>query len=222
MNRLSAVCNVYDSLIPTSTFVASSVPRNLLFVQRDQKIDELYGKIGYKFWMVNTLQEEKAMAKKDLIKGKQILIVDDEPDVLETLEDLLSTAKITTAGTFEEAKKRMEAEHFDIAILDIMGVNGYELLKIANQKKITAIMLTAHAFTPEDTMKSHQEGAALYVPKDRMIDIVTYLDDVLEAEEKGKTTWWRWIDRFADLYDQKFQKDWRYKDKAFWRGFPYA
>ena len=162
------------------------------------------------------------MAKKDLIKGKQILIVDDEPDVLETLEDLLSTAKITTAGTFEEAKKRMEEGHFDIAILDIMGVNGYELLKIANQKKITAIMLTAHAFTPEDTVKSHQEGAALYVPKDRMVDIVTYLDDVLEAEQKGKTTWWRWIERFADLYDQKFQKDWQYKDKAFWRGFPYA
>jgi DNA-binding NtrC family response regulator len=162
------------------------------------------------------------MTKKDLIKGKRILIVDDEPDVLETLEDLLSTAKITTAGAFEDAKRHMEEEHFDIAILDIMGVNGYELLKIATQKNMTAIMLTAHAFTPEDTMKSHQEGAALYVPKDRMIDIVTYLDDVLEAQQKGKTTWWRWIDRFADLYDQKFEKDWRYKDKAFWKGFPYA
>jgi len=162
------------------------------------------------------------MTKKDLIKGKRILIVDDEPDVLETLEDLLSTAKITTAGSFEEAKRLMDTEHFDIAILDIMGVNGYELLKIANQKMMTAIMLTAHAFTPEDTMKSHKEGAALYAPKDKMIDIVTYLDDVLEAQQKGKTTWWRWVERFADLYDRKFEKDWRYKDEAFWRGFPFA
>jgi len=162
------------------------------------------------------------MSKKDLIKGQRVLIVDDEPDVLETLEDLLPTAKITTAGTFEEARQRMETEHFDVAILDIMGVNGYELLKIANQKQITAIMLTAHAFTPEDTMKSHNEGAALYVPKDKMIDIVTYLDDVLEAKQKGKTTWWRWIDRFAEFYDEKFEKDWQYKDKAFWKGFPYA
>jgi len=162
------------------------------------------------------------MTKKDLIKGKRILIVDDEPDVLETLEDLLSQAKITTAGSFEDAKQLMETEAFDIAILDIMGVNGYELLKMATQKQITAVMLTAHAFSPEDTMKSHQEGAALYVPKDRMIDIVTYLDDVLEAKQKGKTTWWRWIERFADLYDQKFEKDWQYKDKAFWKGFPYA
>ena len=162
------------------------------------------------------------MPKKDLIKAKRILIVDDEPDVLETLEDLLSQAKITMAGTFEEAKRLMGTQVFDIAILDIMGVNGYELLKIANRKNITAIMLTAHALTPEDTMKSHQEGAALYVPKDRMIDITTYLDDVLEAKQKGKTTWWRWIERFADLYNQKFEKDWQYKEKAFWKGFPYT
>jgi len=176
----------------------------------------------YKFWQINTQQEDTIMTKKDLIKGKRILIVDDEPDILETLEDLLATAKITKAGTFEEAKKRMEAERFDIVILDIMGVNGYELLKIATRRNMIAIMLTAHAFTPEDTMKSQKEGAALYVPKDKMIDVVTYIEDVLEAEMKGKTTWWRWIDRFADYYDEKFEKDWQFKDKNFWKGFPYA
>jgi len=162
------------------------------------------------------------MTKKDLIKGKRILIVDDEPDILETLEELLTTAKITKAATFEEAKELLETEPFDFAILDIMGVNGYELLKIANGKNIKALMLTAHALTPEDTMKSHKEGAALYVPKDKMVDIVTYLEDVLEAERKGKSTWWLWIDRFADYYDEKFQKDWQFKDKDFWKGFPYA
>ena len=162
------------------------------------------------------------MTKKDLIKGKRILIVDDEPDILETLEELLASAKITKAATFEEAKELLETEPFDFAILDIMGVNGYELLKIANGKNIKALMLTAHALTPEDTMKSHKEGAALYVPKDKMVDIVTYLEDVLEAERKGKSTWWLWIDRFADYYDEKFQKDWQFKDKDFWKGFPYA
>ena len=162
------------------------------------------------------------MTKKDLIKGKRILIVDDEPDILETLEELLTTAKITKAATFEEAKGLLETEPFDFAILDIMGVNGYELLKIANGKNIKALMLTAHALTPEDTIKSHKEGAALYVPKDKMVDIVTYLEDVLEAERKGKSTWWLWIDRFADYYDEKFQKDWQFKDKDFWKGFPYA
>ena len=162
------------------------------------------------------------MAKKDLIEGKRILIVDDEPDILETLEELLATADIIRATTFEEAKGLLETESFDFAILDIMGVNGYELLKIANGKNIKAIMLTAHALTPEDTIKSHKEGAALYVPKDKMVDIVTYLEDVLEADRKGKSSWWHWIDRFADYYDEKFEKDWQFKDKDFWRGFPYA
>jgi len=162
------------------------------------------------------------MAKKDLIKGKRILIVDDEPDILETLEELLVTASIIKAATFEEAKGLLETEPLDFAILDIMGVDGYDLLKIANGKNIKAIMLTAHALTPEDTIKSHKEGAALYVPKDKMVDIVTYLEDVLEAERKGKSSWWRWIDNFADYYDEKFQKDWQFRDKDFWRGFPYA
>ena len=162
------------------------------------------------------------MAEKDLIKGKKILIVDDEPDVLETLEDLLPTARLKTADSFESARDLMESEHFDMAILDIMGVNGYQLLQIAKGKGITPIMLTAHAFSPEDTVKSHEEGAALYVPKDKMVNIVTYLEDVLEAEEQGKSTWWRWIDRFAKLYDEKFEKDWQYKDKEFWKGFPFA
>ena len=198
------------------------VARKTVIEEKDEKLDVVYDKMVYKVRQVNTQQEDTIMTKNDLIKGKRILIVDDEQDVLETLEELLSTAKITSASTFDEAKNLMEAERFDFVILDIMGVNGYELLKIAKRKNMTAIMLTAHAFSPEDTMKSHREGAALYVPKDKMVDIVTYLEDVLEAEKKGKTTWWRWIDRFADYYDEKFEKDWQFKDKNFWKGFPYA
>ncbi|MGD2124497.1 MAG: response regulator [Desulfobacteraceae bacterium] len=162
------------------------------------------------------------MEKKSLLEGKRILIVDDEPDVLETLEELLTMCKISKASTFEEAKKLLATEKLDIAILDIMGVDGYELLKIANQKKVTAVMLTAHALSPENTVKSHKEGAALYVPKDKIVEITTYLEDVLEAKEKSKSTWWRWLERFGAYYDEKFEKDWQYKDKEFWKGFPYA
>jgi len=40
-----------------------------------------------------------------------------------------------------------------------MGVNGYALLEIANSRNITAVMLTAHAFTPE-----HQNGISTWNP----------------------------------------------------------
>ncbi|MCJ7594234.1 MAG: response regulator [Desulfobacterales bacterium] len=157
----------------------------------------------------------------DLLKYKRVLIVDDEPDVLDTLEALLSMCDVVKAATFEEAKEILETQYFDIAILDIMGVEGYKLLEIANKKEVIAVMLTAHALSPEDTVKSFKEGAASYVPKEKMSEITTYLNDILEAKEKGKTFWWRWFDRFASYYDNKFGPDWKEVDKDFWEKFGY-
>ena len=41
----------------------------------------------------------------DLLEGKAILIVDDEPDVLEALGELLDMCVIDYAGDFETAEK---------------------------------------------------------------------------------------------------------------------
>ena len=162
------------------------------------------------------------MASKNRLEGKRILIVDDEPDVLETLVDLLDICDVVKASTFEEGKTALENQSFDIAILDIMGVEGYSLLDIAKEKKIIPVMLTAHALSPEHTIKSYKRGAALYVPKDKIANIADYLEDVLEAISRNKSTWWRWLERFASYYDEKFEKDWQWKDKDFWKSFPYA
>ena len=59
------------------------------------------------------------------LEGKRILIVDDEPDVLDTLADLLPMCVVTKASNFEQAKDLLESQYFDMAILDIMGVQGY-------------------------------------------------------------------------------------------------
>ncbi|MBC8421007.1 MAG: response regulator, partial [Desulfobacterales bacterium] len=82
---------------------------------------------------------------KNLLDGKRILIVDDEPDVLSTLEDLLSGCDIVKAGNFLDAKNLLSTQYFDMAVLDIMGVDGYKLLEIAIERKVIAVMLTAHA-----------------------------------------------------------------------------
>ncbi|MBW2066763.1 MAG: response regulator [Deltaproteobacteria bacterium] len=156
------------------------------------------------------------MAEKDLLKGKKVLVVDDEPDVLETLEALLPMCDVARAATFEQAEEAMNSRDFDIAILDIMGVGGYKLLDLAKKKNITAVMLTAHALSVEDTKKSYLQGAAFYIPKDEMSNITTYLNDVLEAQKKGKSTWRRWLDRLGWYYDNRFGPDWKYADKEFW------
>ena len=157
----------------------------------------------------------------DWLPNKRILIVDDEPDVLESLKELLPMCDVVEATNFEDGKKLLETEYYDMAILDIMGVEGYKLLEIANEKKVIAVMLTAHAFSPEDTAKSYKEGAASYVPKEKIAQITTYLNDILEAKEKGKSSWWRWFDRFASIYDKKFGPDWKISDKEFWEKFNY-
>ena len=159
--------------------------------------------------------------KPKLLDNKRVLIVDDEVDVLETLSDLLQMCEVVKASTFEEARDALETQYFDVAILDIMGVKGYELLDIANQRKVIAVMLTAHALSPEHTAKSYREGAALYVPKEAMSEIATYLNDVLEAKEAGKSLWWRWLDRFGSYYDRKFGPEWKKKDQDFWKKINY-
>jgi DNA-binding NtrC family response regulator len=156
-----------------------------------------------------------------ILEGKRILVVDDEPDVLDTLEDLLSMCEVVKASSFEKAKSLLESGPFDFAILDIMGVNGYDLLDIATEKKITAVMLTAHALSPEDTVKSFRGGAASYVPKDKIQDIPDILVDILEARKKGTGVWWRWLERMEAYYQKKFGPDWKDKDKEFWDRFTY-
>ena len=149
------------------------------------------------------------MEKQNLLAGKRILIVDDEPDVLETLTDLLVECKVTRATNFEQAKDLLENQYFDMAILDIMGVDGYQLLTICTAKRVAAVMLTAYAMTPEDIKKSYDIGAASFVPKEKMTDITTYLADIYEAGERGKNVWWRWFDRMADYCEKKFGPDWQ-------------
>jgi DNA-binding NtrC family response regulator len=161
------------------------------------------------------------MAKKNRLDGKKILMVDDEPDVLEALQELLPMCNVETAVSFEEAKEKLESQEFDIAILDIMGVNGYELLELAHEKNVISVMLTAHALSPEHTVISYEKGAASFVPKEKMAGIETYLIDILEAQTKGKHFWWRWLDRFNPYYEKRFGGNWPEHNREFWENFRY-
>lgn len=156
-----------------------------------------------------------------LLQNKRILIVDDEPDVLETLEDLLPMCQIQKAGSYAEAKKLLEEAYFDMAILDIMGVDGYKLLELAQEKNVIGVMLTAHALDIQNIKRSYREGAASYLPKEEMQNIRTYLNDILEAKEQGKHLWWRWFDRLGAYFSRKFGPNWEQEDKEFWDKLKY-
>lgn len=102
-----------------------------------------------------------------------------------------------------------------------MGVEGFQLLEIANQKEIVAVMLTAHALSPDNIVKSYKKGAASYLPKEEMVNIVSFLNDVLEAKEQGKSSWARWYDRLGSFFEKKFGENWQTDDQEFWKKLPF-
>jgi DNA-binding NtrC family response regulator len=156
------------------------------------------------------------MEPEKMLKGKRVLIVDDEPDVLELLTELLDMCKVDPASSFEEAKELLENNYYHIAVLDIMGVKGYELLEIANKREIPALMLTAHAISEEHLKKSIQKGASFYAPKDEINNIATFVADVLEAREKKKNVWAKWYERLSGFCDRRFGPNWKDQDPEFW------
>ncbi len=147
---------------------------------------------------------------------KKILIVDDEPDVLESLAELLDICKIESASSFEDGRQKLQARNYDMVILDIMGVQGFELLKVANSRGIPALMFTANALKEESLKKSIEGGAAYFAPKEKMIDIELFVGDIFEAIENKKNPWANLLDRLGEFYDKKFKRsDWRQKEDDF-------
>ena len=153
------------------------------------------------------------------LTGKRILIVDDEPDVLETLSELLDMCDLDTAPDFEVAAGLLNENAYDLAIFDIMGVSGYDLLELANQKGIPAIMFTAHALNPDDFFKSIEGGAIAYIPKEKMSEIVFFTADLLRAHQEGTHKHGNWFGRLKSFFDKQFGPEWKDHYKHFWEKF---
>ena len=151
----------------------------------------------------------------DLLKGKKLLIEDDEPDILETLKDILDTCIVDSAPDFETARKFLENETYDVAILDIMGVDGYDLLELSQGKGIPTIMLTAHALSSGHLIKSLKGGAQSYVPKEKMHDIETFVADLLQEDTEDNSGKKNWFAKLMPYFNKKFGADWKEKDKFF-------
>jgi DNA-binding NtrC family response regulator len=153
------------------------------------------------------------MHSESPLKDKVILVVDDEPDVLATVEEELDMALIHKAGDFDTALQYLLSYTYDVVILDIMGVNGFELLKNAVSRGFPAVMLTAHAVTTDALKKSIKLGAISFLPKEQMAELREFLEDVVLGE--GKSIWIKLFDRLGAYFNKRFGPDWKEKDKFF-------
>jgi len=114
---------------------------------------------------------------------------------------------------YEIALQLLAALKFDIVILDVMGVRGFELLKKSVSKGFPTVMLTAHALTPEALKESIQLGAVSFLPKEMMAELDTYLADVVSGSKK--MVWKNLLDKLSDYFDRRFGSDWKEKDDFF-------
>jgi len=81
-------------------------------------------------------------------------------------------------------------------------------------------MLTSHALTPQNIIKSFKSGAASFIPKDRIADIPAMLADVLQAKEKGEHYWSRWTARLGRLTGKRNSvRDGKRTTISFWKEF---
>ena len=159
------------------------------------------------------------MATESKLKGKRILAVDDEVDILETIEDILDSSDLDTASDYETASRKLKKTRYDLTILDIMGVNGLKLLEEAVERGIPAVMLTAHAINPQTLMESIRKGAISYLPKEALTDLDHLLEDLLTAHEQGQPPWKLLFDKLGNYFNERFGPDWQAKDQEFWSEF---
>lgn len=153
------------------------------------------------------------MSQKSPLKDKIILVVDDEPDVLETVEEELDMCLVHKAKDYDTALQYILSYTYDVVVLDIMGVNGFELLKTAVSREFPTVMLTAHAVTPEALKKSMKLGAVSFLPKEKMSELRDFLEDVVT--NGGKSIWIKFFDRLEGYFNKRFGPDWKEKDKFF-------
>ena len=157
--------------------------------------------------------------KGSFLKGLHILAVDDEEDILETIVEILDESRVDTAREYQSASQKIKEHKYDLAILDIMGVDGLKLLEEAVTREIPTVMLTAHAISPATLMESIQKGAMSYLPKESLADLDDLLDDLLGAYHSGEPPWKLLFEKLGDFFDKRFGAEWKQKDQEFWSEF---
>ena len=135
-----------------------------------------------------------------LLRDKVVLVVDDEPDVLDTVADILEVCLVTKAGDYDTARQYLMTYTYDIVVLDIMGVNGFELLKTSVRRGFPTVMLTAYALTPDSLEKSMKLGAVSFLPKEKMSQLDIFLADVVLGG--NKPAWGKLFEKLGGVFRQ--------------------
>ena len=153
------------------------------------------------------------MSDLNILKRKKILAVDDEPDILETIKEMLPECDLTTIADYDTASELIKKNDFHLAILDIMGVNGFALLEACRKRKIPATMLTSRAINIESINLSIRLGAVSFLPKNELDKLPELIAEILSEIEEGRTHWAKLFVRMEDFFKEKLGIVWEELEK---------
>ncbi|MFP4040556.1 MAG: response regulator [Desulfosudaceae bacterium] len=114
----------------------------------------------------------------------KVLLVDDEKKFVSCLAERLSMRGVTAdwATTCKEALSKSDAEHYDVAVLDVKmpHMSGIELKKQmeAANPDMKFIFVTGHG--SEDSYRAGSQEASFYIIKP--FDIDTLIEKIKELE----------------------------------------
>ena len=120
-----------------------------------------------------------------------ILIVDDEPDVIEALVNYLDDYEVDFAYDAESALKKVSSGRFKIVLTDIVmpGLDGNELLRRTKSLNpgIQVIMMTGQSTLMKAT-ESMQDGALKYLlkPFDDISEVDKAIDEAIKKVKEWK------------------------------------
>jgi len=123
---------------------------------------------------------------------KTILIIDDEPEIRNLMEEILSEEgyKTLSAESAQRAEQIIAAHQVDLVYLDIWmpGIDGVDLLKKwtkTNKLKTPIIMISGHA-TIKTAVETTRLGAFDFIEKPLSIEkLLTSAEKALSARDEG-------------------------------------
>ena len=121
--------------------------------------------------------------RKSILRNKRILAINDEPDILTVMEDEILDAcpdcRFHKTTNYDEAVQGIISSNYDMVILDIMAFRGFRLADLAAKQHVPVALLTSHPLSPEVLRDSFQIKAQGYLPKERLAEIVPFLEEAL-------------------------------------------
>ncbi len=118
----------------------------------------------------------------------RILVVDDEPNIVQTLQDRLemNEYEVFTAGNGREGLKRFEDERPHVILLDVIMpiMDGHEMLEVLRKQPggqdVSVIMLTARSQT-QDIARANACGIDDYIVKPfDLSELLAKIESVVE------------------------------------------